>query len=71
MTIREKGGWDNWTMIPLEEFSCETRIQACIRENKWLEELKPCLNTCNTTLCGKEYDLKKEENRIRRFSIKN
>ena len=30
--MRANGGWDNWTMTPLEEYKCDNKIQARIRE---------------------------------------
>ncbi len=33
--IRAHGGWDNWTMVVLEEFSCETKTQRDTREHEW------------------------------------
>lgn len=44
-TIRENGGWDNWKIVPLEEFPCETKMQAVIREAAWVNKLKPSMNT--------------------------
>lgn len=44
-TINANGGWDNWTMSPLEECNCDTMIQAKIKEREWYEKLKPNLNT--------------------------
>ena len=44
-TIRENGGWDNWDMLPLEEFSCKNRTQQLIREQYWLDRLKPDMNS--------------------------
>jgi len=44
-TIREKGGWNAWQMIPLEEYKeCQTQIEARIREEKWRVELNAQLN---------------------------
>jgi hypothetical protein len=43
-TIRENGGWNNWIMTPIEEFPCENHIQQQIREQYWIEKLKPELN---------------------------
>lgn len=45
--IRENGGWDNWSMVPVEEFKCDTIQQARIREQHWLEELKANMNSRN------------------------
>ena len=42
--IRENGGWDNWDMIPLEEFPCDNKTQQVIREQYWIDKLKPDLN---------------------------
>ena len=44
-TIRENGGWDNWDMVPLEEFSCENKTQQVIREQYWFDRLKPDMNS--------------------------
>jgi len=43
-TIRDNGGWDNWDMKPLEEFACENKIQQVIREQYWIDKLKPEMN---------------------------
>jgi len=42
--IRENGGWNNFTMIPLEEYPCENLIQACIKEEEYRVELQSQLN---------------------------
>ena len=34
----------NWTMIVIEEFSCETKMQKHMKEREWIERLKPTLN---------------------------
>jgi len=43
-TMRDNGGWDNWDMIPLEEFACENKIQQVIREQYWIDKLNPEMN---------------------------
>jgi hypothetical protein len=44
--IREKGGWNEWQMTPLEEYvECQNKTQARIREEKWRIELNASLNT--------------------------
>jgi hypothetical protein len=43
-TIREHGGWNNWCMKPLEEFPCENKTQQVIREQFWIDKLKPEMN---------------------------
>lgn len=42
--IRDNGGWDNWNMIQLEEFSCNNKREAEAKEREWIENLKPTLN---------------------------
>jgi hypothetical protein len=48
-TIRANGGWANWDMKPLEEFACENKTQQVIREQFWMDRLKPDMN------CRKAY----------------
>lgn len=58
-TIRENGGWDNFTMKPIMEFPCENITQACIQEQKCMNELKTKLNmnkAHQTIEEKKEYD---------------
>ncbi len=43
--IRANGGWDCCEITPVEEFECETKQQACIREEYWRREYKSLLNT--------------------------
>lgn len=44
-TIREKGGWNAFEMIPLEEYvDCQNKTQARIREEEWREKLNAKLN---------------------------
>jgi hypothetical protein len=78
-TIRDFGGWDNWTMAPIENLECETKIDARIREQFWIDELKPILNMANAygwneekqkQMCDKrkinarkKYDEDREKNR--------
>ena len=45
--IRNNGGWDNWSMIQIEEFNCNNSREATIRERYWIEVLKPKLNVIN------------------------
>lgn len=43
-TIRENGGWENWSMIEIEKFPCKDGNEARARERHWYEELKATLN---------------------------
>jgi hypothetical protein len=42
--IRENGGWDNWDMIMIENYSCNSKLEATKRERELIEELKATLN---------------------------
>ena len=53
--IRDNGGWDEWVMIPIEEWPCENKNQLEIRERYWIDFLKPKLNKVVPTRTGKEY----------------
>jgi hypothetical protein len=43
--IRDNGGWNNWTMVPICEFPCENFTQALIKEESCRVELQASLNT--------------------------
>jgi len=53
--IRENGGWNNWTLIQIEEYPCENVNEARARERYWIEELKPSLNSDIPNRTHKEY----------------
>ena len=42
--IRANGGWDNWTMVMVEEYPCKTKLESDQRERHWLETLHATLN---------------------------
>ena len=75
-TIREFGGWDNWRMVDLEEYTCDTKRQAEKREEEWRVHLKhqefgkPGPSGCvNTNKCyGKE--TAKEVTELRRIRVR-
>jgi hypothetical protein len=58
--IRENGGWANWTLIPIEEYSCNNVNEARTKERYWIETLKPSLNSDIPNRSEKEY---REENK--------
>lgn len=45
-TIRQNGGWENWSMIQLEQFNCKNNLEAAARERYWYENSNSKLNTC-------------------------
>ncbi len=58
--IRENGGWDNWTMIQLEEYNCKNKREAEMRERYWIETVNPTLN-CNSPFTTKEEKEKQKQ----------
>jgi hypothetical protein len=42
--IRENGGWDNWSMVQIEEYPCANGNEARTRERYWYEQLNATLN---------------------------
>jgi hypothetical protein len=44
VVIRENGGWNNWSMIEIEKYSCLDVNEAKKRERYWFELLTPSLN---------------------------
>jgi hypothetical protein len=57
-TIRENGGWINFEMIPIEEYKCDTPLQARMREQFWIdkiEENKMNSNKAFVSMEKKEY----------------
>tara|TARA_Y100000385_G_scaffold140179_1_gene145589 strand:+ start:215 stop:829 length:615 start_codon:yes stop_codon:yes gene_type:complete len=53
--IRENSGWDNWTMIQIEPFICNSKKELETRERYWIEQLKSKLNCNIPTRTHKEY----------------
>jgi hypothetical protein len=59
-TIRENGGWDNFSMIEIEKYPCIDSNEARARERYYLELLNAKLNIVIPTRTRKEY---KEDNK--------
>lgn len=53
--IRNNGGWDNWTMIMIEEYNCNNKLEALKRERELIEVLKSTLNFEIPSRTHKEY----------------
>ena len=54
--IRSNGGWDNWLIVPLFEYTeCENKMQKLIMERKYYEELGATLNCQCPSRSKKEY----------------
>ena len=49
-TIRDNGGWENWTMIEIEKYPCNGKNEACSRERHFYELLNDNMNIHCPTL---------------------
>jgi len=56
--IRDNGGWDNWSMIQIQEHNLKNKREAESTEHYWIEQLGAKLNT------NKPYAKCKEEPKI-------
>jgi len=53
--IRDNGGWDEWSMIWLEDYPCGGQPEACARERYWIEHYESKLNSLIPGRNNKEY----------------
>lgn len=44
--IRNNGGWENWSMVVVEQFPCYDIYEAIAREGYWYKELNGTMNAC-------------------------
>jgi hypothetical protein len=58
-TIRDTGGWNNWTMEEIEEYTCTNNKEATLRERYWYEMLNASLNMNYPARTRKEYKIVK------------
>jgi len=62
--IRANGGWNEWVMIPIEVYSCNSKNELEIRERHHIDFLRPTLNKQIPTRTDKEYrEDNKEKNK--------
>jgi hypothetical protein len=59
-TIRDNGGWDNWSMTPIGKGIFESRLDARIEEQKYITTNNASLNSikAQSSESKKEYDKK-------------
>jgi len=53
--IRDNGGFDNWDMVLIKDYSTDTKRKLEMEERRVIEELKPTLNKQIPTRTYKEY----------------
>ena len=61
--IRNNGGWDNFSIIEIEKYPCNDRLEAKKRERYWIETLNANLNKVLPSRTFKEY-LKDNKSKI-------
>ena len=44
--IRANKGWNNWGMVILEEFRCNSKFEKLQKERGWIQYIQPSLNSC-------------------------
>jgi hypothetical protein len=54
-TINDTGGWDNWSMVEIEKYPCNSSNEACSREREWFERLGSSLNMISPQTNRKDY----------------
>lgn len=54
--IRNNGGWDNWTYEIIEEFECDSKRNAEVKEQEYISNQKPTLNALSAV-----YDIEKRK----------
>jgi hypothetical protein len=59
--MREHGGWENFIMLQMEEFPCETKREAEAREEHWRKELHATLNGCRAFTTDDEKRIQRGE----------
>ena len=43
--MNKYGGWNNWSMVAIENYPCKNRLEAEAKERYWIETLKANLNS--------------------------
>ena len=69
--IRENGGWDNFRMVIIEEYPCETKTQLHIREEELRVEYNANMNGQSAYTNTKEYNKEYRENNIEQIKEYN
>jgi len=72
--IRDNGGWNNWDMIQIKEFSCENKREKETEERKCVDELKPTLNSNIPNRSKKEWlddNKEKRKTQMKEWNLKN
>jgi len=69
-TIRDNGGWENWRFVILEEFPCQSKTQAEIREEFWRKQLNATMNTNKAHETREEY-LQRHREEMKKYRLED
>ena len=59
--IRDNGGFDNWSIITIEQYNCNNKRELETRERYHFDDLKATLNNNTPTQTKKEYYIENKE----------
>ena len=68
-TIRENGGWNNFTMRLIEEFPCNTRNEAAEREFYYFQQYNATMNTAIPNRSNKQWFIDNKEKCIENSKV--
>ena len=60
-TIRGNGGWDNWDMVLIEYYPCNTSLEKRARERHWEEQLNASMNMRKPQNTNEDYYLQNKD----------
>ena len=66
-TIRDNGGWDNYSMVEIEKYPCRDANEACAKEREWFERSNSGLNTNRPQRTDEEQKIKYRDIEKRRL----
>jgi hypothetical protein len=69
--IRENGGWDKCTIVPIEQLDCEQRMTALIREEYWRRQYVNTLNMKQAYVSPEETKERSKLNNAKHNPINN
>jgi hypothetical protein len=72
--IRDNEGWENWSMVTIENFPCEDAFKVCARERYYYEQLNSTLNMKFPQRNDKEYremNKEKKSEYIKSYNLAN
>jgi len=69
--IRENGGFENWDLVILEEYSAQNKGELVWKEREWIERLKPSLNSMKRPVVTAEENSEQNRESRRKYYEEN